>query len=442
MTVDQSNTTFTGGDPTWANACVGENGFIGYREYAKGFSRAAIILIEMALQAKGLDLKYSVDELVYPVCFNMRHCVELCLKEAIADLIHIEDLRHRDLQFNLSGHDIKIIWDFFVQKAKDVDDRYVNIIERLDKKIEDIANVDATGQAFRYPLDTDSRKHLVDIQRINFVVLKNSFAELEAALDDLHHLNKYLYDEYAWGSFTKRLSRNNLFELASFLPPRSEWAEESFDATRKMIKERFKIGSKELSDSLKLIESHFELAPKIELTVPLLGVEEADIEKFFCHWFKYHDVPSDKNPINLKYSEWNSDSMIEACARYRVIEEEIWGTVKSNLTPMKLAGMLALYYFAVELDFSECYIKIYEQHIWKARLALSGSNDSIRHKYFEVFSSISVPCRILKYLYFLHKNELANRLVNSHSLNEKFSWLDDSRNRILYQKTDYCGYAR
>ena len=94
--------------------------------------------------------------------------------------------------------------------------------------------------------------------------------------------------------------RKNLFELASLLPPRSTWVEESFGAKKNTIKKRFKIGSKELSESIKLIESHFELAPEIEMSIPLLGVEEADVQEFFCHWFKQHDVPSDKAPIDIE----------------------------------------------------------------------------------------------------------------------------------------------
>ena len=53
--MDLSNTTFHGGNPTWANACVGENGFPEYWEYAKGFSQAATILIDTALQRRGLE---------------------------------------------------------------------------------------------------------------------------------------------------------------------------------------------------------------------------------------------------------------------------------------------------------------------------------------------------------------------------------------------------
>ena len=62
------------------NACVGENGSPGYRYYAKGYSQASEILINTFLMDKGIS--WPVDSLVYPVCFNMRHSVELLLKGA------------------------------------------------------------------------------------------------------------------------------------------------------------------------------------------------------------------------------------------------------------------------------------------------------------------------------------------------------------------------
>lgn len=438
--VDKDNETFIGGAPTWANACVGENGFPGYWEYAKGFSQAASILIDMVLRERGL--KYSVDMMVYPVCFNMRHSVELRLKDAILGLIRIEKCRCRNLQFDFVGsHDIGNIWTFFAENSTSVDDRYEPIVSRLDKRIADIAEVDATGQTFRYPLDTESQKHLVEVAVINFVVLKERFAGLEAALDDLHRLSRYLLDEYALKIWTKRLSRKNLFELASLLPRRSEWVNKSFSAIKNSLKERCKIGSKELSDSIKLIESHFELAPLIGVRVPMLGVEDLDVQEFFCHWFKQHDVPSDQDPIDLGVREWGSDEWFEAIERDSRIRAEVWSIVKPELTAEKLAGVSALFYFAFQLDFSERYIRIYETGLEEVQLAFADSEDSVSSKYFHLFEKMNAVDNILRSLYFLRKEELADQLVAIHCLDEKFSWLDAARNRILFQKPDYCGYT-
>lgn len=372
----------------------------------------------------------------------MRHSVELRLKSAILELKLIEKSRSRELQFDSAeSHDIGNIWRFFSEKARAVDDRYEKIIGRLDGKIADIAEVDATGQTFRYPLDTKSKKHLVDISIINFAVLKQSFAELEAALDDLHSLSIYLRNEYDWGSFTKRLSRKNLFELAFLLPPRSAWKEEEFDDTKNAIKKRFDIGSKELTESIKCIESHFELAPEIGLSIPLLGVEEDYLKNFFNHWFKLNNFSSDKCPVDLEGFGRGSGETFSAFVNGSEIRDQIWNLIKSDLTPEKLAGVSALFYFARELDFSENYVRIYEDDLREAKVSFENSEDAVKTQYFHVLEKTNAVYNILRSLYFLRKSKFADRLVAIHGLDEKYSWLEEARKRTLFQKPDYCGYT-
>jgi hypothetical protein len=216
---------------------------------------------------------------------------------------------------------------------------------------------------------------------------------------------------------------------------------ESFSATKNALKQRFKIGSRELSEGIKCIESHFELAPLIGVRVPMLGVEEVDVQEFFCHWFKKNNVPSDQAPVDLEVIEWGADRWHEAIERNNRIKAEIWSAVKLGITAEKLAGVSALFYFARELDFSECYISIYQTGLEEVQLAFADSEDSVRLKYFHLFTKTNATYNILQSLYFLHKKELADQLVAAHGLDEKFSWLDDARKRILFRKPDYCGYT-
>ena len=332
--MSQDNTVFTGGEPTWANACVGNNGSPGYWDYAKGFSQAAIILIDTVLSTRGAV--HSVDEIVYPVCFNMRHSVELRLKGAISELIMIVHRKEDILRFDLEGsHDIGNIWEFFVKESKKLDERYEVIIERLDNKIRDIARVDATGQTFRYPLDTESRKHLIDVAIINFITLKQSFEMLEGALDELHEFNKYLAHEYACGTFTGKLSRKNIFEIASLLPCRSTWTGGSFDNVKDKIKHRFGIGSNELSRSINFIKEHYEFAPLIGMSVPLLGLDERDMDEFFHHWFKRHDVISDTELIDFESRILNSGDILQSMMKNAKEKEDVWKVFKEKIRACK-----------------------------------------------------------------------------------------------------------
>lgn len=433
----QGNTTFGGGEPTWANACVGNNGLPGYWDYAKGFSKAAVTLIEAVIQDGGLE--YRVDEMVYPICFNMRHSVELRLKGAIEELIEIEKVRGRALEFDFKrSHDIRKIWEFFVINALTADDRYQAIVGRLESKISDISQVDPTGQTFRYPLDAESERHLVDVSIINLVLLRNSFLELESSLDDLHYLNTHLRREYLFETFTRSLSRKNIFEIASLLPPRSTWSDSAFDTARAGIKERFGISGAELSKSIKIIESHFELAPMIEVSVPLLGVVEVDIADFFCYWLLRHERWQDDD-LRIEVGP----SLTHSAELFGVdeVEADVWSAVEKDLTPEKLAGISALFYFAREFEFSERYRLIYESERRAALEAFKDSVEKVRAKYFHIFMKTNAVHNVLESLYFLGKSEVAERLISLYGLEKHLPWLNDARSGALFRKPDYWGYT-
>lgn len=98
------NATFRGAEPSWANACVGNNGSPGYREYAEGFSDAANMLLAHVLDN---EERSNVDILVYPICFNIRHAVELRLKHAIIKIKHLYEVKKINKVFDLvTIHDI------------------------------------------------------------------------------------------------------------------------------------------------------------------------------------------------------------------------------------------------------------------------------------------------------------------------------------------------
>ncbi|QJI41058.1 hypothetical protein HKK52_09040 [Pseudomonas sp. ADAK2] len=203
-----NNSTFCGGDQSWANACVGNNGNPSYVEYSKGFSTAANMLLDQVIDDGGIHL--YVDELIYPICFNMRHSVELRLKGAIDELFEIAAIKGSSFVFDsATSHDIGIIWGAFKTESELLDSRYVSLNSEINQIILDIASVDSTGQTFRYPNSNESQKHLTEVSIINIIVLKEKFAELEQSLDLLHRLNLWLRDEYQQGTHTSKLSRPN-----------------------------------------------------------------------------------------------------------------------------------------------------------------------------------------------------------------------------------------
>lgn len=438
------NSTFREAEPTWANACVGNNGSPGNWEYAKGFSSAANLLIDQVLQSHGVQ--YPVDEFIYPVCFNMRHSVELRLKGAIQQLQKLTEIKGGNLEFDYSGsHDIWKIWTFFYDNSMAIDERYEKINNKLELKISDIAEVDPTGQTFRYPISSESQKHLVDTPLINFLNLKIHFNALESELDKLHRLNKYLIDEYSYKSFTKHLSRNRLNILAKRLPGRITWLNGSFASVKEEIKHSFDISSRELSSAIKIIENHYEFAPFIGLLPPIKGVTEKEIIQFFNEWSKLNEIQPDSisfdSPGLDYFDELGSESWRKGVLSRQQTKKEIWETISSVLTTEMLAGLTTLFYFGDNLNFSEEYDAMYEYQLECSRVAFASSEREVEQEFMHIIFKANAMHNILKTLYFINHTSLAEELVTSYRLESKFSWLDGARSRKLFEKPSYCGYA-
>jgi len=432
------NRTFRRGSPTWANACGGNNGSPDYWEYSKGFSSSANLLIDAVIRDEARTL--SVDELIYPACFNMRHSVELRLKAAISHLQSIANTKGEKIFFDYTGsHDISLIWEFLKTNSELIDERYITINARINSTIVDIADVDATGQTFRYPVNTESQKHLTEISLINFIILKHQFSDLEKNLDTLYRLNIFLIEEYSLKTFTRKISRKQLFEISKILPATSAWVEDHFNETRNFIKNKYGISGSELSKAINLIKGNYEFASLIGVQPPLAGLTDKDVIHFLGGWSRLHDIQSD-NEIDIEGRGFGFEEFFEGLAHDEDIKSEIWKEESKSITPEVLAGISALYYFARELDFSERYTFLYDIDKKEADLDFMTGIDKVRDSYFHILDKSNAIHNILQSLYFLKRIDIAELLVQKHSLENKFFWLEGARTGAFFLKPGYCGY--
>lgn len=84
------------------DACVGDNGCSNLYYYAD----SVFLLIDALTTGR----KAMLDTLIYPICFNLRHSVELTIKGQIEDLGKLAKLRKQplapDIEKVLNQHDI------------------------------------------------------------------------------------------------------------------------------------------------------------------------------------------------------------------------------------------------------------------------------------------------------------------------------------------------
>ena len=101
------NKMFGPGKLTHLNACVGNNGFVTNFSYAQGYLEASEILIDQLIKRKNI----YIDLLIYPICYSIRHYLELTLKgniKRIEYLAKIMEKQHYNFKFDANqSHDIK-----------------------------------------------------------------------------------------------------------------------------------------------------------------------------------------------------------------------------------------------------------------------------------------------------------------------------------------------
>lgn len=415
--VTVTNLTFKGAEPTWANACVGANGNPQIIEYANGFATAANLLIDQVIRDESKTI--FVDELIYPICFNMRHALELHLKAAIENITIVSRLRGRSLpEFPAaSTHDLGNIWQYLKANAEVLDKRYSVYLTRLEEFVNDIAVVDSTGQVFRYPFDTENIKHLVDVSIINVIVLQRRFNKLETLLSEFNSLNVFLIDEYACGSFTTKLSRPELFDIALRLPKRNQWGTAEFDIAKAALRDEYGLSSNDYCKALNIIQAHYEMSQHIDVVVPLFAVSLPMLDAFFTQWVILHGIDEDGGLAAASPEDLGNELefVLRENSRSRSALEQWWGANVELFSASNVAELEALYYFPTGLHYSEYFVLARETFI--KRMSVNGPN-GVKDGIFHLLRKTSAIGEVLSTLRFLGQSSLVQSLVEKHGLQE------------------------
>ena len=421
-----SNETFRNSTPSWANACVGNNGAPDAVDYAEGFADAAKVLLEAVLRHRGL--RHSTDTFVYPICFNMRHSIELYLKsaiEALRPLVH-HGLRLEEINTETS-HDIGRLWTYFKEHSVAIDRRYRKIVELLDRDVMDFAEVDATGQVFRYPFGRENQKHLTDLAIINLGVLWKKFGALIDNLRTLNYTGRFLNDEYRLKTYTAHLSRFDLVCVAYKLPPKHGWDTTEFDEAKNAIRQRFDLSSNEFTRAVNLIKENLELAAIIEAPRPLLHTDAGHLHTFFDTWCELHDLEVVKEwysgaPVDvdvLLADKQTKDGFIEEILADERKREETWPRLAAEMTPEAFGEIQALLYFARDnMRYCEALETQRELSVRDFRADSNAGEMRVRQSAFHLLDKTSALQHVLNSLRFFGHVETVTDLVHRYGLDD------------------------
>lgn len=351
-------------------ACVGANGNPDSRDYAFGFLNAAELLLEQQHIKKPHRAKYPADHMVYPICFNIRHGIEISIKYFLDELEKL--YAYRKLTFEVTSknaHNIEVIWKDYSQLAIQFDVRLGVMAQQLTKYIQPWAEIDATGQTFRYAFSNSAQKHLTEYSTIDLFKVRLNLESLKTHLEDNFSLLSELSVEFDCNTYTKNLSRWDLYKLAKELPLHIEWGERLKDVKARWINER-SLSSNDFNRACDLIKNHWEFAIDIGLEVPLIGGVTAEdivwsVEKSMC----YHNALSvkglnDRSALNVLVNV-NSDEFINSFAEYEK-RKMIWlsgqeyHSILERLSPELVAAVSSIYYNNKNSSYCEDYRWYYE----------------------------------------------------------------------------------
>lgn len=362
------NATFRGAEPSWANACVGNNGSPGYREYADGFSDAANMLLAHVLDN---EERSKVDIFVYPICFNIRHAVELRLKHAILKIKHLYEVKNIPKSFDLVAiHDINKLMEIIINSCAELDKRFFIATEKIKDYVNDIGQIDPTGQTFRYPYSNDDVKHLTNESIINLFIIRQRFFKLSENLSHFIDLIDCIITEYKQGLFTSKLSREDLLQITKIIPPYQNWVNEEFTLAKKEIIEKYSLSNKDFCRALDTIKNHKELSYLINKKNKNLEISEETILNFFEYWIKINPqskvskeeqekTKEEKEEKLLNYFDFQQDShekIVERLIYKDQIFGEYWSLYGCKLTDSDIAHLIA-FYSNFDFDYSEYFFK-------------------------------------------------------------------------------------
>lgn len=287
-------------------ACVGENGGTTDEDIRNGFKRTVELLTESLKDGQEVE-----DLLVYPIVYNARHSIELSLKIVIKMLWEIEGkkgIKYSDeiiaeRKKKIHTHNIEELYKMACEN-KNIDRRIPAYFENIEDMIR-FYYFDEEGDAFKYELNKENQPHMIKnkISHISIVLLETEFKEVMEKFDELIYFLRNCMDEYSLGTFTKNLSRTDIWDISKRLPDYEEWKTEEFREIKEEIKQEYRLGSKEFSEAVNLIKQNRLFSANIGCEKIFGTITEEELKEYASLVIKYYFEKNKSKEGNV--TEWH-----------------------------------------------------------------------------------------------------------------------------------------
>jgi hypothetical protein len=120
--------------------------------------------------------------------------------------------------------------------------------------------------------------------------------------------------------------------------------------------------------------------------------------------------------------------------------KEVWTHFSRVITVEYLAGIHALFYFARDKQYVECYENRYSLDFSESSLKFRLGDEEVRDSFMHVFHKTNAMDNILISLYALGHAVMAEKILSKYGSGFTFHWLENARNGKLFHYPDFSGY--
>jgi len=334
------NKTFSIGPVIELNACVGTNGVQDLEKYGFGYDEAVRLLFKAAKR-----YYITADAVIYPLVFCARHRIELFLKDQLMKFPLIRENVIISENTLTKTHNLYALWDLFKNHGMATDRRILGFIDKAEEYVKDFAEIDPTGETFRYPHDKYKSLHLKNISIINIRILEKRYLNLSKLIENVGELTKYLIEEYEQKTFTNELSRKDIEDISQILPAKNEWTQDAFEITKSEIRDKFNLSNRKLSRAIDIIKGHRKYCTNIGLEMPISHLDGSSLKKYLVIYSRLQG-----KRINTRQAD---SKQIRA---YKKTKSRYIREIKSKLTRQNIICIFTLIelgklaYFSEEFD--------------------------------------------------------------------------------------------
>ncbi|MFT3783807.1 MAG: hypothetical protein QM790_17490 [Nibricoccus sp.] len=327
-----------------ATACVGDNGLNDFETYATGYFEAARLLLAQATDPRKC---LTLDTIVYPILFNLRHGVELSIKH-VSRVLSEAKLPNPGATQNT--HELEQLWADLTEQSKP-DRRLIAAIEELEPAVLQMHEADPLAQEFRYAERNDGvpsfkGRHIVDL--VTVLELADFTAE---RFEQLFYRSRRIASERRYGSFTPELNRDELEQLSKDLPDAHTWSDSTkFKEVKADWTKRYRLSGNAFCRAIDFIKKHREFSANIGLRKPLVGLNGETLERLLSA------------SIQMLSEHWKEGQTLRAVFDRKDPVSTAINSTGIKLTKTLVAEVRALFYQGRDGDFSEEYETRFKSH--------------------------------------------------------------------------------